>query len=312
MGTDFDALAAPHRRELLAHCYRMLGTPDEAEDAVQETYLRAWRGYDRFDGRSSLRTWLYRIATNVCLTAIEPRGRRPLPSGLGGPAAPDDPLVERDLRWLGPLPDDPAAVAAGRAGLRLALVAALQHLPGRQRAVLILRDVLGWPAAEVADLLGTSTVAVKSALQRARDRLGALALVEDEVSEGHGELLDRYVAAFAAADMATLTALLRADATLEMPPFATWFRGRSDVLAFLAARVFGAMTMIPTSANGQPAAAVYDADGRPHGIQVLDVRDGLITRMVAFLDPALFPRFGLPDSFPAPAGSAPAWTPQPS
>jgi RNA polymerase sigma-70 factor (ECF subfamily) len=295
--TDFAELAAPYRRELLAHCYRMLGSADDAEDAVQETYLRAWRAYERFDRRSSLRTWLYRIATNVCLTATEQRGRRPLPSGLGGPSPLGTPLVE-GTRWLGPLPDDPAAVAAGRSGLRLALVAALQHLPGRQRAVLILRDVLGWPAAEVAELLDTSTVAVKSALQRARERLGALGLVEDEVPEPPpADLLDRYVAAFVSADIPALTALLRADATLEMPPFATWFAGREDVLAFLYARILTEpLRGIATTANGQPAMAVY-VRGRAHGILVLDVRAGLVAGIVAFLDPDLFPRFGLPDSF---------------
>jgi RNA polymerase sigma-70 factor (ECF subfamily) len=303
METGFAELAAPYRRELLAHCYRMLGSADDAEDAVQETYLRAWRAYGGFDGRASLRTWLYRIATNVCLTAAEQRGRRPLPSGLGGPSPAGAPLTE-GIRWLGPLPDDPAAVASARAGLRLALVAALQHLPGRQRAVLILRDVLGWPAAEVAELLGTSTVAVKSALQRARERLGALGLAEDAVPEpGPDDLLDRYVAAFAAADIPALTALLRADATLEMPPYATWFAGRDDVLAFLAARMLdGRVDAVATAANGQPAVAIY-LDGRAHGIQVLDVRGGLVAGIVVFLDPDLFPLFGLAGSSAPPAGS---------
>jgi RNA polymerase sigma-70 factor (ECF subfamily) len=299
METDFAELAGPYRRELLAHCYRMLAAADDAEDAVQETYLRAWRAYGGFDGRSSLRTWLYRIATNVCLTAIEQRGRRPLPSGLGGPSPQGEPLVE-GTRWLGPLPDDPAAVAAGRSGLRLALVAALQHLPGRQRAVLILRDVLGWPAAEVAELLGTSTVAVKSALQRARERLATLGLVEDEQPEPTpDDLLDRYVAAFAAADIPALTSLLREDATLEMPPYATWFAGRVDVLVFLSARLLAEPHRgIRTTANGQPAVALY-VHGRPHGLQVLDVRGGRIAGIVVFLEPDLFPRFGLPDSLPA-------------
>ena len=289
--SDFDRLAAPYRRELLAHCYRMLGSAADAEDAVQETYLRAWRAYGGFDGRSSLKTWLYRIATNVSITAAEQRGRRPLPSGLAGPSAPDAPMVE-GVRWLGPLPDDPAAVAAGRAGLRLALVAALQHLPGRQRAVLILRDVLGWPAAEVAELLGTSTVSVKSALQRARERLGSLGLAEDDVADtGPSDLLDRYVTAFATADVTALTALLRADATLEMPPYATWFAGRDDVLAFLAARMLdGRIDAVPTSANGQPAVAIW-IDGRPHALQVLDVRGGLVAAIVVFLEPGSFPPF---------------------
>jgi RNA polymerase sigma-70 factor (ECF subfamily) len=289
-GSDFDRLAAPYRRELLAHCYRMLGSAADAEDAVQDTYLRAWKSFENFDGRSSLRTWLYRIATNVSITAAEQRGRRPLPSGLGGPSAPDAPMVE-GVRWLGPLPDDPAAVAAGRAGLRLALVAALQNLPGRQRAVLILRDVLGWPAAEVAELLGTSTVSVKSALQRARARLGTLGLSEDDVTEAPSDLLDRYVTAFATADVTALTALLRADATLEMPPYATWFAGRDDVLAFLAARMLdGRIDAVPTAANGQPAVAIW-MDGQPHAIQVLDVRAGLVAGIVVFLDPGSFALF---------------------
>jgi RNA polymerase sigma-70 factor (ECF subfamily) len=303
METDFAELAGPYRRELLAHCYRMLGAADDAEDAVQDTYLRAWKAYGGFDGRSSLRTWLYRIATNVCLTAIEQRGRRPLPSGLGGASSLDEPMLEpliEGTRWLGPLPDDPAAVAAGRSGLRLALVAALQHLPGRQRAVLILRDVLGWPAAEVAELLDTSTVSVKSALQRARERLGALGLVEDEQPEPvPAALLDRYVAAFVAADIPALTSLLREDATLEMPPYATWFSGRDDVLAFLSARLLAEPYRgILTTANGQPAVALY-ASGRPHGLQVLDVRGGRVAGIVMFLGTDLFPLFGLPDSLPA-------------
>jgi RNA polymerase sigma-70 factor (ECF subfamily) len=298
METDFAELAGPYRRELLAHCYRMLGSADEAEDAVQDTYLRAWKAYGGFDGRSSLRTWLYRIATNVCLTAAEQRGRRPLPSGLGGPSPIGTPLVD-GVRWLGPLPDDPAAVAAGRSGLRLALVAALQHLPGRQRAVLILRDVLGWPAAEVAELLGTSTVAVKSALQRARERIGALGLVVDDQPEpAPGGLLDRYVAAFVSADIPALTSLLREDATLEMPPHATWFAGRDDVLEFLATRVLTTRQAgIAITANGQPAMAMY-VNGEPHGIQVLEIRDGLVAGIVAFLDPGLLPLFGLPGSSP--------------
>ena len=290
--TDFDRLAAPYRRELLAHCYRMLGSAADAEDAVQETYLRAWRAYGGFDGRSSLKTWLYRIATNVSITAAEQRGRRPLPSGLAGPSGPEAAMMVHETRWLGPLPDDPAAVAAGRAGLRLALIAALQHLPGRQRAVLILRDVLGWPAAEVAELLGTSTVSVKSALQRARERLGTLGLAEEDVAEpGPSDLLDRYVTAFATADVTALTALLREDATLEMPPYATWFAGRDDVLAFLAARMLdGRIDAAATSANGQPAVAIW-IDGRPHALQVLDVRGGRVASIVVFLEPGSFPPF---------------------
>src|ERR1700733_6415510 len=215
---DFARLTDPFRPELLAHCYRMLGPVHDAEDQVQETMVRAWRSYGQFEGRSSLRTWLYRIATNACLRAIETRRRRPLPSGLGAPADLGAPLsAERsEVGWLEPIPDapfavappDPAQVAVSRQSMRLALVAALQYLPGRQRAVLILRDVLGWRAAEVADLLGVTTVAVNSLLQRARAQLGEAAPAESEIREpDHGQdraLLDRYAAAFETADVAGL------------------------------------------------------------------------------------------------------------
>src|SRR5215467_4375165 len=228
---DFSTLTGRFRGELLAHCYRMLGSAEEAEDLVQETYLRAWRSYDGFEGRSSLRTWLYRIATNVCLTAIERQGRRPLPSGLGAPLA--DPLGAVPARsdavpWLTPLPDvmlgaaadDPAVIAARRDSLRLALIAAWQFLPSRQRAVLILRDVLDWPAAEVAGLLGMTTTAVNSALRRARARLAEVAPAEADVGSAGGpsvpELIDRYLAAFERSDVAELARLLRDDAVLEM------------------------------------------------------------------------------------------------
>src|SRR5215469_7196232 len=220
---EFTSRTGRFRGELLAHCYRMLGSAEEAEDLVQETYLRAWRSYDGFEGRASLRTWLYRIATNVCLTAIERRGRRPLPSGLGGPTEdPEAPLVAgAQVRWLQPFPDvllageraDPAAVAVSRAGIRLAFVAALQYLPARQRAILILRDVLEWPAAEVADLLDTTTTAVNSGLRRARAQLAATLPPEDELAEPadprQRALLDRFAAAFERADVNALAALLR-------------------------------------------------------------------------------------------------------
>src|SRR5215471_13504502 len=203
---DFTSLTGQFRGELLAHCYRMLGSADEAEDLVQETYLRAWRSFGGFEGRSSMRTWLYRMATNACLTAIERRGRRPLPSGLGGPDGdPAAPLVAAaEVPWLQPLPDallaaghdDPAAVAASRAGVRLALVAALQYLSARQRAMLILRDVLEWPAADVAGLLGTTTTAVNSGLRRARAQLAQAVPVEDELAEPadkqQRDVLERY------------------------------------------------------------------------------------------------------------------------
>jgi len=317
---DFALLADPYRGELLAHCYRMLGSLHDAEDQVQETLLRAWRSYGEFEGRSSMRTWLHRIATNTCLRALETRSRRPLPSGLGEPAEDTDgpvPVPNLDVPWLQPFPaavtgagaDDPAAVVTARASLRLALIAALQYLPPRQRAVLILRDVLGWHAAEVADLLGASTVAVNSALQRARAQIASLVPAEDEIVEPDDpkvrELLARYAAAFETADVAGLTELLRADAVLEMPPIAIWFAGRDQVTRFLARRVLvraGDFAMMAVQANGQPAVAAYergdDGSYRAHAIQVLTVRDGRISRITSFNDGSLFAAFGLPARYP--------------
>ena len=329
-GGEFARLTDPFRRELLAHCYRMVGSVDDAEDLVQETYLRAWRSYAGFDGRSSLRTWLYKIATNACLSALEHRSRRPLPSGLGGPS-PDPQAPPASARpevgWLQPIPDallagspaDPAAVVVSRDSLRLALIAALQHLPPRQRAVLILRDVLAWRAAEVADLLDTTTVAVKSTLQRARAQLGQVAPVEDSIAEpAEAELralLDRYVAAFENADVAALVRLLRDDVELEMPPTPDWFAGRPAVVRFFASHVLvepGAFRLVVTEANGQPAVAAYRRDGdgvwRAHAVQVLTATAGGIARIVVFLDPGLFGRFGLPQVHPDRAGAAPAST----
>jgi RNA polymerase sigma-70 factor (ECF subfamily) len=327
---DFTSVTGPFRGELLAHCYRMLGSPEEAEDLVQETYLRAWRSYDRFEGRSSVRTWLYRIATNVCLTAIERRRRRPLPSGLGGPGEdPEAPLTAGpEVPWLQPFPDvllageqrDPAAVAVSRAGIRLALVAALQYLSARQRAMLILRDVLEWPAAEVADLLGTTTTAVNSGLRRARAQLAQVLPAEDEVAEpaepARRALLDRFAAAVENADASALAALLQADVALEMPPVLTWFSGRRAVvrviaLHFLAGR--GELRLVPVMANGQPAFAVYQRgrDEAYHAHAVLvptvtatDTGTG-IARIVAFQNPGLFALFGLPREQNA-AASGPA------
>jgi RNA polymerase sigma-70 factor, ECF subfamily len=320
--TEFAALADPYRQELLAYCYRMLGSVHDAEDQVQETMLRAWRSYDGFEGRSSMRTWLYRIATNSCLRALETRSRRPLPSDLSEPAT--DPFgslpADRpEYGWLQPFPDalvtsgtaDPAAVIGARASTRLALVAALQYLPGRQRAVLILRDVLGWHAAEVADLLGISAAAVNSALQRARARLAQAGLTEDDLREpaeaADRDLIDRYAAAFETADMAALTDLLREDAALEMPPQPYWFSGRERVLRFLESRVLttpGRFRLIVTAANGQPAFAAYMRDGDgpylAHGIQVLTVRAGRIARVVSFNDGRLLAAFGLPDGLDSP------------
>ena len=246
---EFAQRTEPFRRELLAHCYRMLGSADEAEDLVQETYLRAWRSYGAFEGRSSLRTWLYRIATNACLTALEQRGRRALPSGLGGPAEdPDAPPgpAEPEVAWLGPIPDalvtpdaqDPAAIVTARDSVRLALIASLQYLPARQRAVLLLREVLGFPAAEVAAMLGTSTAAVKSTLQRARARLDEVAPAPESViepTEPHArDLLGQYIAGFENADTAALEKALRTDAAIELVGTRTWFSGRVTCLRYLA------------------------------------------------------------------------------
>jgi RNA polymerase sigma-70 factor (ECF subfamily) len=326
---EFERLTGPFRGELLAYCYRMLGSVQDAEDQVQETLLRAWRGYGGFEGRSSVRTWLYRIATNACLRALETRGRRPLPSGLGGPAEdPDAPLAAArpEVPWLQPIPDarfgsapaDPAAVVVSRTSMRLALIAALQYLPPRQRAVLILRDVLGWRAAEVAGLLGTSVPAVNSALQRARERLETARPAEDEIGEpdtpAERDLVGRYAAAFENADMAGLVALLRKDAVLEMPPLPGWFRGRAAVARFLGTRVMrlpcpapggpprppGEIQMVPTAANGQPAFAAYLRDQagvyRAHAIQVLTPSGSGLARIVSFNDPRLFEVFGLPET----------------
>ena len=322
-GGEFAERTERFRRELLAHCYRMLGSVDDAEDLVQETYLRAWRSYGAFEGRSSVRTWLYQIATNACLTALRQRGRRPLPSGLGAPGA-DAPPAGPDTAWLQPIPDalvtgepgDPAAIAVTRDTLRLALIASFQYLPPRQRAVLILRDVLAWPAADVAVMLGTTTTAVKSTLQRARARLEQVAPSADRVGEPSGPearaLLGQYIAAFENSDAAALERLLRRDATLELPPSAAWFAG-GDAIAGAVAGLGspGDWRMVPVAANGQPAAAAYlrGGDGvyRAYGIVVLTVTTTGIARIVVFGDPGLFGAFGLPPTRPAgPAGRAPA------
>jgi RNA polymerase sigma-70 factor (ECF subfamily) len=312
---DFAREIDRFRRELLVHCYRMLGSIHDAEDLVQETYLRAWRSHDEYDAsRASMRTWLYRIATNACLTALEQRSRRALPSGLGAPGndpegslAPERP----EPVWLQPLPDsnDPAVVAESREGLRLALVAAFQHLPPRQRAVLILRDVLGWRAAEVADLVGTSTAAVNSALQRARAVLDRVAPRADDVPEltdaGERDLLERYAAAFEVGDVSALTTLLAGDAVWEMPPIPTWFRGRDAVLRLIAYRCpampDGGRTIL-TSANRQPACALYvpGAGGYDaHSLMVLTLSGTTVAKVTDFHDVSLFAAFGLPLELPA-------------
>ena len=311
---DFARLADPHRRELVVHCYRMLGSYHDAEDAVQETFLRAWRGFEKFEERASVRTWLYRIATRVCLTMLERSGtRRMLPSGLGAPN--EDPTVplgprRADIPWLEPLPDaadDPATIAGRRESTRLAFVAALQELPARQRAALLLCDVLSWPAAEVAEWLELSVAAVNSALQRARAHLSGETRSEEMVAmtaDVDEQLLDRFVAAFEAADVDTLAGLLREDVALEMPPIAMWFAGRDAVTAFFRHRVLPTTRrrVVPVHANGCPAAATYSGEPggllRAHNIQVLETVDGAIEHIVAFLDPDLFTLFGLPTAVP--------------
>jgi RNA polymerase sigma-70 factor, ECF subfamily len=325
---DFTSHTGGFRGELLAYCYRMLGSAEEAEDLVQETYLRAWRSYEGFEGRSSVRTWLYRIATNVCLTAIERRGRRPLPSGLGGPAEEREAALVAgpEVPWLQPFPDallagegeDPAVVAVSRAGIRLALVAALQYLSARQRAVLILRDVLGWPAAQVAELLGTTTTAVNSGLRRARAQLAQALPAEDELAEpaepGRRAVLERFAAAVENADASALAELLAQDVALEMPPALTWFAGRQAVVRFVASNFLtgpGRERLVAVAANGQPAFAVYQREPggtyHAHAVQVLTVTTRGIARIVAFVDPGLFASFGLPREYGgAAAGPAPA------
>ncbi|QBJ96145.1 sigma-70 family RNA polymerase sigma factor [Rhodococcus sp. ABRD24] len=319
LDSEFLTAADPYRRELLAHCYRMMGSIHDAEDLLQETLLRGWRGYDSFDGRSSIRTWLHRIATNACLTALEGRGRRPLPTGLGASSSdPSDDLVERgEIPWLEPIPDsmvwgesgradDPAAIVAGRESVRLAFIAALQHLSARQRAVLVLREVLQWKAAEVADALGTSTAAVNSLLQRARAQLSEAmpdpdVLVEPE-SEDTRELLRRYVDGFEKYDIDGLVEMFTRDAVWEMPPFVGWYVGGSDIARLIKekcpAQGAGDMRLLPTSANAQPALGLYmrGADGihRPFQLHVLDVTDRGVAHVTCFFDTGLFKTFGLP------------------
>ena len=324
---DQDRFAAEtdrYRRELLAHCYRMVGAAHEAEDLVQETYLRAWRAYAAFEGRSSIRTWLYTIATNLCLTALRPRPIRVLPSGLTGPCdGPDRPpsqVEPGEVSWLEPLPDrwiatdDPAAAVVARESLRLALIASLQYLPARQRAILVLREVLAFSAAETAQVLGTTTAAVKSGLQRARARLEEVEPAPEALLEPTDQraraLLEGYMTAFERADARLLEYVLRADATLEATPFRDWQAGRVNCIRLLDAYVLGTpgdWRMIPTTANGQPAAAVYhrhpDGSLRAHGIVVLAPTATGISRVTEFHDPDLVGTFGFPPALADPAGS---------
>jgi RNA polymerase sigma-70 factor (ECF subfamily) len=312
---DFDAASGQYRHELVVHCYRILGSADEAEDVAQEALIRAWQARDRYDpARASLRTWLYRIATNACLTALEGRARRPLPSGLGAASNdPDTPLVpDFAVPWLQPLPDaylrrdhaDPQARAAERDSVRLALVAAMQLLPPRQRAVLVLRDVLQFSAAEVAEQLDTSATAVNSALQRARAALAEASPQEGTLRKPGDravrQTVERYIHAFEAADVNTLVTLLTDDAVLEMPPVPLWYAGRADYGRFIA-RVFRmrgeGWRMVPVGANGQPALVAYCPDDagvlRLHTLQVLTVTARGIRRNVVFQDSRVFEVFGL-------------------
>jgi len=307
-----------HRRELTGFSYRMLGSAVDAEDAVQETFLRAWRSLDRFEGRAALRSWLYRIATNVCLDSLESRKRRALPMDLG-PAR--EPVAENlnalpEVTWIEPMPDgrvvpdgDPADVAVARETIRLAFVAALQHLPPKQRAVLILCEVLRWKASEVAELLETSVASVNSALQRARATLEESNVTTDaplSVDEADAELLARYVAAFERYDMEALTSLIHEDATQSMPPYDLWLAGRDDILRWWVGPGAACRDsrVIPTiSANGAPAFGQYkpseSGEGyEPWALQVLEIENGEIEELTFFLDTkTVFPLFGLPLQF---------------
>jgi RNA polymerase sigma-70 factor (ECF subfamily) len=304
-----------HRAELTAYAYRMLGSAFEAEDAVQETMLRAWRSFDRFEGRSSLRSWLYSIATNVCLDMLNGKERRARPMDLAPARTADTPLPEPlpEATWILPIPDgrvlpaggDPAEVAESRETIRLAFVAALQHLPPKQRAVLILREVLRWKASEVAELLETSVASVNSALQRARSTLETIDIettaAAEPADDAQRALLARYVDAFERYDMDSLTSLLREDATWSMPPYELWLRTHDDIRTWCLGPGIGCRgsRLVPTTANGSPAFGQYkpSADGghEPWSLQVLEISDGRISGISFFLDTqSLFPLFGLP------------------
>ncbi|MFE2499154.1 sigma-70 family RNA polymerase sigma factor [Streptomyces scopuliridis] len=313
---DLDSRLEKHRTELTGYCYRMLGSAFEAEDAVQDTMVRAWKSFEKFEGRSSLRSWLYRIATNVCLDMLNAGNRRARPMDLSGPT----PVAQAQLTalpenvWLEPVPDgrvlpsvaDPAETAVSRETIRLAFVAALQHLPPKQRAVLILREVLAWKASEVAELLDTTVASVNSALQRARATIAesepAATDTADPLDEEQKELLERYVTAFEGYDMKALTALLHDDAKFTMPPYDLWLQGHDDITGFMLTIGAGCRgsRLLPTVANGTPAFAHYkpaeSGDGfTPWALQVIEIEDGRIVTMHCFLDTERwFPLFGLP------------------
>jgi len=302
-----------YRTVLRGYCYRMLGSAFDADDAVQETLVKAWQGLDRFEGRASVRSWLYRIATNVCLDSLRSRQRRALPMDLSSPVPATTPPGEvfPEATWIEPMPEgdvvpidaDPASRAVFRDTVRLAFVAALQHLPPRQRAVLILREVLCWQATEVAELLDTTVASVNSALQRARATLGRTAVDDyrpEPLNPADRALLARYVTAFEAYDIESLVALLHEDASLSMPPFAMWLRGRADLRDWYLGYGIGCRgsRLLPVAANGSPAFAQYrvspDGGHQPWSIQVIEMSAGRIAHVHHFLDTALFARFGLP------------------
>jgi RNA polymerase sigma-70 factor (ECF subfamily) len=318
---ELEPRLAEHRRELTGYCYRMLGSAFDAEDAVQDTMVRAWRSLDRLEGSGALRSWLYRIATNVCLDALDGRKRRALPVDLSvEPSAPVEASLSRvlpDGAWVEPALDrqvlpvggDPAELAVQRESVRLAFVAALQHLPARQRAVLILRDVLRWKADEVAVLLGTTTAAVNSALQRARATLAALQAADarpaPDLAEEHADLLARYLDAFERYDIDAFVALLAEDAVQDMPPFAMWLRSATDIGAWMLGPGIECRgsRLLPVSLNGNPGFAQWRAGGpdggyRPWALQALEISGGRIVRITSFLDTRLFALFDLPDTPP--------------
>ena len=313
-GQGFDHLLEPFRSELLAYCYRMLGSSRDAEDLVQETFLRAWRARDQYDERqSSVRTWLYRIASNACLTALETRGRRPLPAGLVAESDPLGPLVPgHHVAWLEPLPDslldagDPAKTLIHRSSLRLAFVAALQHLSARQRGALILREVLGFSSSEAAEILGTSVVSVNSSLQRARTRLKEVGLQNDDLREPSAveqrAWVDRYMAAFENADVEGLKRLLTQDVVMEMPPMLNWFVGPDNYGLFMEwvfAKAGTDWRLNAVSANGQPGFAAYrsvDGTYQLHTLQIFTVTAEGISRNSVFQESDVFASFSLPTS----------------
>ena len=317
---ELEAQFELYRRDLTGHCYRMLASPFEAEDAVQETFIRAWKGVERFEGRSALRSWLYRIATNVCLDMLSSRERRARPMDLGPAREPIESNLSTlpEVTWIQPAPDalvlperDPAEVAVARESVRLAFVAALQHLPPRQRAVLLLCEVLRWQASEVAELLETSVASVNSALQRARATLAQSEVETDGPGPALGkderELLARYVDAFERYDIDALTSLIQEDATQSMPPYDLWLAGRDDIFRWWFGPGIGCKgsKVIPTmDANGSPAFGQYkpaqDGGYEPWALQVVEIADGRIAELTFFLETdTLFPLFGLPDRLDA-------------